>query len=357
MIEHIDKVVSFLRKYNNKAMNPRNLIGRIKEATSVPILEIYACMRELRRCEWVSSAEWDDRGIPVAKLFVKLPPEPLKPYEIKWREALLSYRLSTKDIDTLIPVGKCLEGMDLNEMTKLINGLVRLRDDLPKLTGERLFNVSSRYLLKSSKMLRYLPNRVLTAFGIQISLLAGPPRYVKVAGAVNPKAVTLVENPHAFESAVLADHDHEYCWISAEGYGLSKQEEDFGRQLTNLVEDRDGVITLSRREMFVEFQSVLNQYSDRLYFWGDLDLAGLDIYGRLKRTLLSLQLSPLYNPMIVSLKSSEGHSYTGVQKDGQVLREHPFEEIKELALLCASVGVDQESVVITHDLLNDCNKH
>jgi len=352
MIENIDKLVSFLRKKNNKAMLPANLVDKLAKNTSLSLIEVRACLLELRNRNWVHSADWDERGIPLAKLFVLLPPEPLKPYELRWREAIKSAGLSEEEIETLIPAARAVKDMPSEEMLTLIEGLKKLRADLPNLAGERLFDVSSRYLLGSSKLFKVLPNKVLTEFGIDLDLMSGPPRYVKVAGATNPKATILVENPHAFESAVLADENNNFCWISAEGYGLSKQGEEFGDQLTNLVVNRKGVITLSRRKEFVDFHTALDLGRDHLYFWGDLDLAGLDIYGRLKTVLPTIQLSPLYKPMAKILKNGGGHSYAGVQKEKQVLGEFPFAEIAPLASLCGTKGLDQETIRLTPSLLS-----
>jgi len=351
MIENIDRLVSVLRKSNNKALNPGELTERLSRKASLPVVEVRACLLELRKRGWVCSADWDDRGIPLAKLSVQLPPEPLKPHEARWTEALHTAQLTEKEIDVLIPVASAIKEMPAAEMSALIDGLKRLRDDMSSLAGERLYDVSSRYLVGSSKMLKVLPSRILIEFGINLDLLSGPPRYVKIAGAKEPKATVLIENPHAFESAVLADPSNEYCWISAEGYGLSKQGEEFGDQLTNMVANRKGVITLSRRSLFVDFQAALTWGNGSLFFWGDLDLAGLDIYGRLKNVLPSIQLSPLYKPMIEILKNGGGHSYAGVQKERQTLGNFSYPEILELAPICKEKGVDQELVVLTPSLL------
>ncbi len=351
MIENIDKLIFVLRKSDNKSLLPRDLVDKLAKRSSLPQIEVRACLLELRNRGWIQSADWDERGIPLAKLFVQLPAEPLKPYETRWRDAIEASGSTEEEVNALSQVAKAIKDMPADEMLDLIKGLKRLKEDQSSLRGQRLFEVSSRYLLGSSKLLKVLPNRSLIEFGINIDVLSGPPRYVKVAGSKNPKATILVENPHSFESAVLADEDEAFCWISAEGYGLSKQSEEFGDQLMSLVESRREVITLSRRREFVEFQVALERGRDRLYFWGDLDLAGLDIYGRLKTVLPSIQLSPLYAPMVVTLKNGGGHSYAGVQKEGQTLGNFPYEEIKNLAPLCETKGVDQESVFLTPGLL------
>lgn len=351
MTENIEKLIVALRKSNNKALLPKGLDKRLGKKTSLSILEVRACLLELRKREWVRSAAWDERGFPLAKLEVLLPPEPLRPYEQNWVNALKLSNLSEEDQSILMPAAKTIRDMLSDEMSALIKGLENLRKDQQSLKGGRLFDVSAHYLLNSSKLLKSLPNRVLAEFGIDLDLFAGPPRYVVVAGTRNPKATVLVENPHSFEAAVIADHNQDFCWISAYGYGLSKQDESYGEQLAEIVSDGQGVITLARREMYVSLHDALAQSPDNLYFWGDLDLSGLDIYGRLKTVLPTLQLSPLYKPMIDILKQGGGHSYSGVQKERQTLGTFPFEEIKDLAVLVESKGVDQESIALSKDLL------
>lgn len=351
MTENIEKLIAVLRKSNNKTLLPGGLEERLSKKALLSVLEIRTCLLELRKRGWVRSAAWDERGIPLAKLEILLPTEPLKSYEQDWAKALKLAELSEEDRGILMPAAKTIRDMPFDEMLSLVKGLESLRTDQQTLKGERLFDVSAHYLLNSSKLLRSLPNRVLAEFGIDLDLFGGPPRYVVVAGTRNPKATVLVENPHSFEAAVIADQNQDFCWISAYGYGLSKQDESYGEQLAEIVSDGQGVITLARREMYVSLHDALAQSPDNLYFWGDLDLSGLDIYGRLKSVLPTLQLSPLYKPMVDILKQGCGHSYSGVQKERQTLGAFPLEEIENLAGLVESKGVDQESIALSKDLL------
>lgn len=358
MLENMDRVIAFLRRYNQQALNPLNLIERIKKATGVSLVEIHICMKELLKQGYVSSAAWDARGIPLAKLYVNLPPEPLKDYEFRWQEALAQSGLDDNSVRILMPAAKYLEGMGPGEMARLVRGLRQMREDAVTLAGKRLYNVSARYLLGSSKLLRYLPTRILREFGIPIDSMLGPQRVVRVAASTAPRAVILIENPHAFESAVLADDQNEFCFISSDGNGLSKQGEEYGDQLVELADPRSDVYTLSWRNIVVDFNTAIKQCPHAMYFWGDLDLAGMNIYARLKRArpeFADMQLSPLYDPMIEQFKAGGWHSYKGVQKDGQKLDSNIsdalLDEIKDLAELCKERGVDQETVIVTKELL------
>jgi len=76
----------------------------------------------------------------------------------------------------------------------------------------------------------------------------------------------------------------------------------------------------------------------QMFWWGDLDLAGIDIYQRLKSKFPTLQLSAAYRPMITLLKTGNGHPYakcTG--KEDQVKRYTNAkwgDDIKSLVVLC-----------------------
>jgi hypothetical protein len=285
-----------------------------------------------------------------------LSPIPLKPHEVLW-ETVLETNLGLKggeDVTTLRGCRNSVKDMTEGDMQALVNGLLSLRQDVKDnpayFAGKRLFDVSAQYLLGSSKLLRSLPGKVLTDFGIPVDRLLGPPRYVLVAGAESPEATILVENPHSFEAAVKADKECRFCWIATYGYGLSKSDESYGDQMVNIVSQYSPVITLSRRPYYTEFKQAIEAACNNLFFWGDLDLAGLDIYGRLKQFLPALKLSRLYQPMVEELQRGGGHSYQSAQKERQSLGDFPFEEIHELSKICASVALDQEFVEVEKNL-------
>ncbi len=334
-------------------MLPGNLDAKLAGKANLTQIEVRRCLLELREKGWVRSAEWDNRGIPLAKLEILLPPEPHKPHEQRWLDALHSASLSEQETKSLFPVAKGLAEMPATEMSKLIGGLIRLRAEQDSLPSKRKYEISARFLLASSKFLKNLPSRNLIEFGIRVDVMEGPPRYVIVAGSESPIATILVENPHSFEAGIEADVDNKFCWISTYGYGLSKQGESFGEQLTEIITLRqEEIITLARRRKVIDFWSAIQETPERLFFWGDLDLAGLDIYGRLKSAMPKLELCPLYQPMVDILRQGGCHSYTGTQKEGQTLGSYPFPEIAPLAEMCRTHGVDQEAINITPEMLN-----
>ena len=346
----IGRVRAALRKSGQKAMNPDGLASRIAKKASMTEAEAVLVLQELKNKGEVTCSAWNPNGRPAAKLYLHLPPAPLEPYEQMWDKVLLA-SFDDCAIDAITSLRGCataVKNMTEKEMLTLVNGLLTLRqemqDDPSRFLGKRKFDISAQYLLGSSKLLKSLPAKNMQNFGLPVDQLLGSPRYVLVAGAARAEATILVENPHSFESAVMADKESRFCWIATYGYGLSKSDESFGEQFVDVVSKSSSVITLSRRAYNVEFKHAIDEARESLFFWGDLDLSGLDIYGRLKKLLPSLRLSRLYQPMIEELQRGGGHTYQCVRKDKQNLGEFDFDEIRLLSKLCLSSGIDQEFV-------------
>ena len=354
MTSNLDKVIAVLRKKYGKHAMPKNLDQKIAQSASLTQIEVRRCLVELKQKGWVKAESWDERGFPLSKMEVVLPPEPPEQYELLWSDACKFAGLSEKEISVVVPAPRCIKNMTAEDMRALVKGLLQLRQDMKdnpsRFCGKRQFDVSAQYLLGSSKLLKSLPSRNLHDFGIPVDQLLGPPRYVLVAGAIKPESTILVENPHSFEAAVLADRESRFCWIATYGYGLSKSDESYGEQIIDVVSKSSSVITLSRRAHYVEFRHAIETSGDHLFFWGDLDLSGLDIYGRLKKLLPSLKLSGLYKPMIEELQKGRGHTYLCAQKDKQALGKFSFDDIEELSKLCSVNAVDQEFVDVEKHL-------
>ena len=81
-------------------------------------------------------------------------------------------------------------------------------------------------------------------------------------------------------------------------------------------------------------------------FWGDLDLAGLDIFIKLRGLVPHLALSALYGPMLVAATdSATSHPYcTLVDKLGQIETVSNDGAVTRLAAACRLRAVDQEYV-------------
>lgn len=256
--------------------------------------------------------------------------------------------LTGRERAALRSCGAPLSDMDSTEFPKILIGLLRLRDDQHLVAGMPAFLVSARYLLGSSKMLLRLGSRALKEFGIDLARFTDHPAYVMTAGASDPSAVVLVENPAAFELAVNTSAGRSCAFVATFGFGLSKVSDYFGHQLACIVEHgftqtvtlvREGSSTPPVRDLLAH---------PRITFWGDLDIAGMQIYERLARRLPALSLSALYEPMIAAIAILDmRHPYvTVVGKAGQQPYCATRTDVLHMLRYCDAWAVDQELVTM-----------
>jgi len=286
-----------------------------------------------------------------ARILGPPPPPPENPGLDRWRALLQKSRLPDQDVSALTPLYPKLVCFESPVQAEILNGLVRLRANLNEEAGRHRFIVSARYLIGSSKLLDVLASPALRAFGIQADLFPGHPLYVVVAGCASPETVVLVENPAAFEMAVATGAASRCAFIATFGFGLSKSQEDYGNQLVRMVEDRfSGAITLTREGSSCPTAKELLSHLN-ITFWGDLDVAGIQIFKRLRKSIPGLRLSALYKPMLDVVDVSAGsHPYVfAVGKPGQsqmlVSADDGDVLSKELLARCVLRGVDQECVL------------
>lgn len=294
----------------------------------------------------------DERGEPVSSYITVIKPVLDIPEHLqRWSIALEEKGINQADIDTLLPVADAIQDFSKNDMGLLLDGLVKLRHDQSDLLGQPAYLVSARYLLGSSKMLSSIPKRHLKAFGINPQQFTTHPLYVIVAGCTSPETVVLVENPAAFEIAITTQAVNRCAFIATFGFGLSKSEEEYGNQLAKMVEERfSGAITLTREGSTCPTAKELLNHPN-ITFWGDLDVAGIQIFQRLRRNIPALRLSALYKPMLKKLEGPAGsHPYVPVVgKPGQQDRyatvrcEEPI--VEKILARCSTRGVDQECVL------------
>src|SRR5581483_2899669 len=215
--------------------------------------------------------------------------------------------------------------------------------------GAARFNISAKFLLGSSKLLDELPAAALRAFGIDTDRFERFSGYVVIAGPPEPSAIVLVENPHAFETAVSSPGTDDVGWIVTFGHGLSLREEDYGGQLVDfLANRRQPPLPLIRKGNPPSLARLL-QHS-KLFFWGDLDPEGLRMFERLRARYPALCLSALYLPMLHAL-SADSHPYVpATAKEGQTIWESGDPIVRELLSQCSNRGVDQE--IVTGDTVS-----
>lgn len=349
VVESMERVISALRRQTRKSnvLQGGTLIDRLTRETGLDAAAIRACFKDMRTRGWIEASSWSGTGNPVGRVKVSLPPLPPPSWAEDWKSALMACeRLSGADREALFECGASLSDMDTSEFPKILDGLIRLREDQSGLAGSPAFLVSARYLRGSSKMLSKLGARAIKAFGIDLSRFPDHPRYVVTAGAVDPDAVVLVENPAAFELAATTSAVERCAFIATFGFGLSKASEDFGNQLAGMVEEgfsnavtlvREGSRTPPARELLAH---------PNITFWGDLDIAGMEIYERIAKCLPAVQLSALYGPMIEAVVVEDNrHPYvSGVGKPGQAMFQATRADALAMLSYCHEWAADQELV-------------
>ncbi len=289
-------------------------------------------------------------GEPVSGfLTVVRPRQETPPHVETWSTVLGDAILSDADRLALHPAGIAMEGFSAEEMKVLVNGLARLRDNQARHFGEHVFSASAMYLMGSSKLLTTLDGKALRSFGIELDRFSPRPVYVVVGGNVEtPAAVVLVENPVSFEAAVESVAARHCLFVCTFGFGLSASTNDYGNQLAGAVEAGQARVLNRSAGAAPTLYAILQH--QKIQFWGDLDIAGMQIYCRLASKLPAIALSALYEPMVEAIRhDGSRHPYvSAVCKDGQerMTVQTARNDVQELLRLCEHFAVDQECVSV-----------
>jgi len=212
----------------------------------------------------------------------------------------------------------------------LVAELKRVRAEPPVRPA---FLVSAAGPLASSKLLDRLPQAALRRIGIPLDDYPAPPVVLLTAGAARPEAVILVENPRAFDRAFAVTRDLPVAWVSTHGLvatSVSRALDGawFGAPVDGAPPPLDVLLA-----------------GPRLFYWGDLDLAGLMIFAEARKRLPRIALSALYRPMLDLLESGGGHPYAeATDKPGQRSWSSDDPALQALIDACARRGIDQEWV-------------
>lgn len=278
------------------------------------------------------------------KITVTIPDDEQSVHEKNWKEILQEQNLDDDERSAIISLGKKLEGFNKKQQKEILASLINLRSEQHYHKGKTAYDISAKYFLGSSK---FLDNIKVEArkFGIETQLFQPQYRYVCVAGNKNTKAVILVENPHAFETAVKADVDLQCTWISSYGFGiaLDKRYRHGEMLVSNICDHKNDLIQLIRAGSPDTIQNVLSH--ENIFFWGDFDIAGLQIYLTLKNTYPDIKLCGLYDTMLNKVKSTGGHPYVKiVGKNGQKSFNNTDDDIALYLKNCVDVGYDQEGI-------------
>jgi len=285
-------------------------------------------------------------GEPISAFITVIPPKiEIPAYVSAWRAVLDDSDLPIDDQLALEPIGNVLDGFGTGDMVRLFAGLVRLRKEQTQVYGQCDFNVSAAYLLGSSKLLSTLDSRSLKAFGIAMDQFPARAPYVVVGGNTDsPASVILVENPISFETAVRSAAAEQCLFVCTFGFGLSAATNDYGNQLAGIIENGRGVVLNRSGGTVVTIEQALRHST--IHFWGDLDIAGIQIYERIAKRIPSLKLSALYMPMIEAITAGNyRHPYAvAVGKSGQSMFSATREDSKTMLHYCSEWAVDQELV-------------
>lgn len=313
-------------------------------------VEIRKSLDSLRRNGKVEYSATSN-GEPISTyITVNTPEVRVQEHETRWIDALKSSKLSESDTLALQPLYTAMQGISDLQMISIIAGLDKLREDQTKLFGQPSFNISAKYLIGSSKLLSIFNNRSLKSFGIEIDRFPDRPPYIIVGGnGKDPEAVILIENPISFEAAIQSSASSRCSFVCTFGFGLSHQGNDYGNQLAGAIESGSSMLLYRNEGNWKDLKSLL--LHQNLHFWGDLDMAGMQIYERIAAKLPHICLSALYSPMLKALDSHHTmHPYVdGVGKKGQKTFNASRIDTKELLHRCQNWAVDQE-IVQPHEI-------
>jgi len=340
-----------MKKMGRKShLRHTNLMEALTQETGESRLTIMQALSTLSREGWIEGIA--PNGMPVGnvKIVGARPEEDKHPACERWQRVMSESGMPENEQRTLLPLFNKLEDFDSEDMIHVLGGLCDLRANAEEERGRHRFLVSAQYLKGSSKLLDSLPSLVLKAFGINPDWFPSHPLYVVVAGSSNPDTVVLVENPAAFEMAITTRAVEHCAFIVTFGFGLSTSQEDYGNQLAAMVEDRfSHAISLVREGSSCPSATALLAHPN-ITFWGDLDLAGIQIYLRLKKQIQQVSLSGIYAPMVKAIgHTRKTHPYVAATgKQGQramSVRNSTGEHLVEhLLCLTSARGVDQECV-------------
>lgn len=316
--------------------------------------DIELAFSALRSSGEIKAKDWSDSapGHPLqGRVYLNLTPLPREPHIQWWEDVVDAASLTTeaKKVLRKTNVANRIRGLSRPEMERVLNGLIRLGTSSQ--SGATEYVASANSLLSSSKLMGVFGKAERDALGLNGNSFKASPKYIAVAGPKHPKCVLYIENPQSFEQAIEAGVSETIALVSVYGYGLAsmakKEIESFWGE--SIGSEGASLIPLVRSDSPPSLDKLFRMQDS--FWWGDLDLAGVDIFQRLKVRLPALQFSALYAPMVEIIQDGGGHPYikcTG--KEDQLKRFTGTAwwepEAKKLAQICSHHAVDQEAVSI-----------
>lgn len=320
-------------------LNGSRLVQRLAEGLAISHLEIRHNLLALSQVGVIDNIGPTGDGLGRVRILQRLP-EPITPvpeHEREWRDLVSSRKLDPALAMALDDAGVALAGLSRGDMEHLLEGFLRLIADQDKFAGRDPYEISAKYLLGSSKIMAKL-GKALSAAGISASSFGTRPRHMLGAGSAQSKFTLLVENPECFERLIGLGLADRLTIIATYGYGITWSGVGGEGRLDRIKIAR---VTGTPPSTLAEAVAV-----GTCSFWGDLDLAGLDIFIKLRGLVPHLALSALYGPMLVAAAdNATSHPYCAlVDKLGQIEIISNDGAVTRLAAACRLRAVDQECV-------------
>ena len=343
-------VLTQLRKMagNSGRLQTSSCMPKLARVLELSRLIVDEAIRDLYRAGLLQY-QADHRELP-ASGFISVVRESAttSPQEVAWEQALAGSGLSKEITVELSGLSSSLNGMPPEDLNALARVLRRLSEADSVCFDDAGFNVSARHLLGSSKVLSMMSGRMMDSLGLPSRLRNSSPRYVICAGPPNPIATLLIENPRAFENAVRCGLSAEVALICTYGFGLSHLGQDWEHD--SATHERPILIVRegSPPPLIDLFRAT------NVFFWGDLDLAAINIFQSLRRAVPQLQMSRIYEAMLPMVQDLEcSHPYAEIfDKSGQTksssIKTHTHDNLDPTCLslrnACKTRAVDQEAV-------------
>jgi hypothetical protein len=320
-------------------LNGSRLVQRLADGLAISHLEVRHNLLALAHAGIVDNIGPTGDGLGRVNILQRLP-EPMThvpEHERQWRELVSSRDLDPAVATALGDAGMSLVGLSRSDMEHLLEGFLRLLADRDRFAGRDPFEISAKYLLGSSKILAKF-GKALSAAGISDSSFGTRPRHMLGAGPARSKFTLLVENPECFERLIGLGLADRITVIATYGYGITWSGVGVEGRL-----DRIKIARVAGTPQSTLAEAVA---ASTCSFWGDLDLAGLDIFTKLRWLVPHLALSALYGPMLVAATdSATSHPYcTLVDKLGQIETVSTDGAVTRMAAACRLRAVDQEYV-------------
>jgi Uncharacterized protein conserved in bacteria C-term(DUF2220) len=337
-------VVRIRRELQNLAggrgwVNGSRLVQRLADGLAISHLDIRQTLLALAQTRVIDNIGPTGDGLGRVTVLQHLPEQPVftPEHEREWRNLLSARNLDPAIGAALADVGITVVGLSRSDMEHLLDGFLRLIADRDKFAGRDPYEISAKYLLGSSKILAKL-GKALSAAGVSHASFGTRPRHVLGAGPAQSKFTLLVENPECFERLVGLGVAERITVIATYGYGITWS--GMG------AEGRLERIKIARVAGTPPSTLAEATAAGKCSFWGDLDLAGLDIFLKLRGLVPHLALSALYRPMLVAVaENATSHPYCAlVEKLGQIEAISNDSAVSRLAAACRLRAVDQELV-------------